>query len=183
MQVFRTVLPGVLLLRPRRFLDERGFFAESYNRRQFEQAGIATEFVQDNLSFSENPFTLRGLHFQRTPFAQAKLVSVIKGRVRDVVVDLRRSSLHFAQHLSIQLSAAEGDQLFVPEGFAHGFLTLEPETLFAYKVSTYYSREHEEGICFDDPVLNIDWGIESVVTTSIKDRAWSGFDPQAEYFE
>ena len=129
MDVTPTPLAGVLVLKPKRFMDARGFFSETYNRRDLAEAGIEVDFVQDNLSMSRQPGTLRGLHFQREPQAQAKLVGVSKGAVRDVVVDLRLSSPTFAKHFSVVLSSDEGNQIFIPSGFAHGFLTLEPDTL------------------------------------------------------
>jgi dTDP-4-dehydrorhamnose 3,5-epimerase len=183
MHVIPTSFSGVFVLKPRRFEDWRGFFSESYNKKRLAEAGIAIDFVQDNLSLSEPVRTLRGLHFQREPFAQAKLVSVIQGAALDVVVDLRRSSPSFGQHIAIELSASEGNQLFIPVGFAHGFLTLEPNTLFVYKVSNYYSLEHYGGIRFDDAQIGIDWGCppESIVTSD-RDRDWPPFDPSTDYF-
>ena len=135
------------------------------------------------VSVSEPRGTLRGLHFQKEPFAQVKLVSVVQGAARDVVVDLRHSSPTFGRHFSILLSAEEGNQVFVPIGFAHGFLTLEPDTMLSYKVSNYYSPEHDFGIRFDDPRLGIDWGFDPAsIITSEKDQLLPSFDPQTEYF-
>ena len=183
MHVTTTPFPGVLILQPKRFLDVRGFFSETYNRRRATEAGIFVEFVQDNLAYSKTRHTLRGLHFQREPFAQAKLVGVVRGSVLDVIVDLRRTSPCFGCAFTVELSAAEGNQLFVPVGFAHGFLTLEAETLFTYKVSNHYSPEHEGGIRFDDPLLAISWGAEAnLIVTSNKDRELPSFDPKTEYF-
>jgi dTDP-4-dehydrorhamnose 3,5-epimerase len=176
-------LPGLLLLKPRRTEDGRGFFCETYHKRRLAEAGIDACFVQDNLSLSKWEGTLRGLHFQNEPFAQAKLVGVLKGEARDVAVDLRRSSKTFGRHFSIVLSEAEGNQLFIPVGFAHGFVTLKPDTLFAYKVSNYYSPEHDTGIRFDDPVLCIDWDrAADTLVVSERDRALGRFDPKTEYF-
>lgn len=182
MDVMAAPLPGVLILKPARFRDARGVFIETYNKQRLAKLGIAVEFVQDNISFSASAGTLRGLHFQRPPFAQAKLVSILKGSVIDVVVDLRKDSLTFAQHVSVRLSSEQGNQLFVPEGFAHGFLTLEPDTLFAYKVSAYYSPEHESGIKWNDARLGIDWGLGEVVLSD-KDARLPAFDPSLSYFE
>jgi len=183
MHVATTPLPGLMVLRPCRIEDGRGFFSESYNRRRLAEAGIQTDFVQDNLSLSKADGTLRGLHFQRQPFAQAKLIGVLKGAALDVVVDLRRSSSTFGRHFSIVLSEAEGNQLFVPVGFAHGFVTLMPDTLVAYKASAYYSPEHDAGIRFDDSGLGIDWGVASnTLVVSERDQALPSFDPKAEYF-
>jgi len=176
-------LPGLMIIRNKRFPDSRGFFEQSYSKEGLAQLGLDVEFVQDNLSFNSSPFTLRGLHFQREPFAQAKLVSVIRGRALDVVVDLRQSSPAFGKHFKLELSAVDGDQLFVPAGFAHGFLTQEPETLFSYKTSRPYSPAHEGGICFDDGLLGIDWAADpDKIIISTKDRAWPPFDTRMDYF-
>jgi dTDP-4-dehydrorhamnose 3,5-epimerase len=175
--------PDVLILKPKRFSDLRGFFSETYNKRRLKQAGIDVEFVQDNLSYSEPRGTLRGLHFQREPFAQVKLVSIVKGAVRDVIVDIRHSSPTFGRHVSILLSAEEGNQVLIPIGFAHGFVTLEPDTMLSYKVSNYYSPEHDSGIRFDDPLLGIDWGCDAAsIVISEKDQKLPPFDPKATYF-
>ena len=183
MLVTPTGLPDLFVLQPQRFNDVRGFFCESYNKERLAEAGIFIDFVQDNLSFSASVWTLRGLHFQREPFAQAKLVSVIRGGALDVVVDLRRNSPCFGRHLAIELNAAEGQQLFIPVGFAHGFLTLEPNTLFAYKVSNYYSPEHDAGIRFNDTQLGIDWGVPpDLIRTSDKDKKLPTFNPKTDYF-
>jgi dTDP-4-dehydrorhamnose 3,5-epimerase len=183
MEVTPTLLPGVLILRPDRFPDARGFFSESYNKRRLARAGVDIDFVQDNIAYCRPRLTLRGLHFQKEPFAQAKLVSVVKGTALDVVVDLKRSSPSFGRHFAIELSAAKGNQLFIPVGFAHGFMTLKPDTLFAYKVSNYYSVEHDTGIRFDDALLGIDWGPDpDLIVTSGKDRQLPPFDPKAAYF-
>jgi dTDP-4-dehydrorhamnose 3,5-epimerase len=179
-----THLPGVIIIRNRRFHDARGFFVQSYSKRDFAQLGISEAFVQDNLGFNIKAPTLRGLHFQREPFAQAKLVTVVRGRVLDVVVDLRRGSPTFGEHLKVTLSDAEGEQLFVPPGFAHGYLTHQPETLLAYKVSKPYSPQHEGGLCFDDRLLDIDWGAPtSEIVISDRDRSWPEFDPRSSYFK
>jgi dTDP-4-dehydrorhamnose 3,5-epimerase len=183
MDIVTTPLPGLMILKPRRIEDGRGFFCESYHKQRLADAGIDACFVQDNLSLSKPEGTLRGLHFQKTPLEQAKLVGVVNGEVRDVAVDLRRGSKTFGRHFSIVLSEAEGNQLFIPAGFAHGFVTLKPDTLFAYKVSSYYSPGQEAGIRFDDPLLGIDWGrAADTLVVSERDRALPGFDPKAEYF-
>ena len=137
MQVSETSLPGVRILTPKRFRDHRGFFAETYSRRTLAAAGIATEFVQDNLSVSTAAGTVRGLHFQIPPFAQAKLVYAAKGSLYDVVVDIRHGSPTYGRHVGVTLSAAEGNQIYVPAGFAHGLCTLEPDTQVVYKVSAF----------------------------------------------
>jgi dTDP-4-dehydrorhamnose 3,5-epimerase len=183
MEITTTPLSGVLVLRPKRFFDPRGFFSETYNQRRFEQAGVDVVFVQDNVSVSKPRGTLRGLHYQTEPFAQAKLVGVLAGSIRDVAVDLRRSSPTFGQYFSVRLSAEEGNQIFIPVGFAHAFLTLEPDTMIFYKVSSFYSPEHDAGIRYDDALLGIDWGTDRAsVLTSDKDRQLPAFDPKADYF-
>ncbi|MDP6951657.1 MAG: dTDP-4-dehydrorhamnose 3,5-epimerase [Alphaproteobacteria bacterium] len=159
MEVEATAIPAVKLIRPRVFRDSRGCFSETYRSDSYAQAGIDTAFVQDNLSLSPTPGTVRGLHFQLPPHAQAKLVSVASGRVLDVALDLRRGSPTFAQHVAVELSAADGEQLFVPEGFAHGFCSLAPDTRVTYKVSAFYAPDHEAGLRWDDPTLGIVWPV------------------------
>lgn len=171
LEIEQTTLGGVLIVTPRRFGDARGFFSEVYNRARFTQAGIAAEFIQDNHSMSAPAGTVRGLHFQRPPHAQAKLVRVLKGSIVDVVVDLRRASPTYGQHVKVELSAASWRQLFVPAGFAHGFCTLEPDTEVFYKVDACYSPEHDGGILWNDPALGIDWPVKSdAAILSDKDR-------------
>jgi dTDP-4-dehydrorhamnose 3,5-epimerase len=174
MDVERLEIPEVLLLRPRRFADERGFFVETYQRERLAAAGIACDFVQDNLSHSAKAGTLRGLHYQRPPHAQAKLVSVLAGRILDVAVDARRGSPTYGRHVKAELTADEGTQLFVPEGFLHGFVTLEPDTRVAYKVSDYYAADCDGGVRWDDPDLAIDWGVKAPLL-SPKDAAAPSF--------
>lgn len=170
MIVSDTNFAGVKLLEPPRFGDARGFFSEIYNQGRFAEAGIPTVFVQDNHSLSRPTGTVRGLHFQVEPFAQAKLIRVARGRIFDVVVDLRRASPTFGRHLAVELDAANGRQLFVPAGFAHGFCTLEPDTEITYKVSAYYSREHDRCLYWADPALEIEWPVDpDAATVSEKD--------------
>ena len=160
LEVADTDLPGVRLLRPRRHEDGRGSFSETWSRAAWAAAGIAVEFVQDNQSLSRSPGTVRGLHFQRPPMAQAKLVRVLQGAILDVVVDIRPDSPTFRRHVAIELDAAGGGQLFVPaEGFAHGFCTLAPDTVVFYKVSAPYAPQHERGILWCDPALAIPWPV------------------------
>jgi len=175
MQIQSLAIPDVKIITPVRHADERGFFCEAYNQADFAAAGIDIPFVQDNHSLSVPQGTVRGLHFQTPPFAQAKLVRVLRGAIIDVAVDLRRASPTFGQHVSAVLSAAEGNQILVPVGFAHGFATLEPNTEILYKVSAPYSREHDKGLLWNDPALNIAWpvGPEAAVL-SAKDRAQPG---------
>ncbi|MCV9961821.1 dTDP-4-dehydrorhamnose 3,5-epimerase [Pararhizobium sp. BT-229] len=164
-------LDGVLELTPRRYEDERGFFTETYNAATFAAKGIDTIFVQDNHSYSAKAGTLRGLHYQLPPRAQAKLVRVVRGRVFDVAVDLRRGSPTFAKWAGIELSAEKGNQILVPAGFAHGFVTLEPDTEVLYKVSDFYSPDHDRAIRFDDPEMGIDWPVAARdLLLSEKDR-------------
>jgi dTDP-4-dehydrorhamnose 3,5-epimerase len=165
-------IPDVVLVETPRFGDARGWFSESYNRRVFAQNGIEAEFVQDNVSFSAVVGTMRGLHYQAPPNAQGKLVRVLQGCILDVAVDMRRHSASYGAHVSAELSAENGRQLHVPIGFAHGFVTREPDTIVAYKVTNFYAPEADHGIFWADPELGIDWGIsEAEATLSAKDRA------------
>lgn len=165
---------GVLEIVPRRFGDDRGFFAETWNKERFEQAGVANEWCQDNQSLSAEPGTLRGLHYQTPPFAQAKLVRVLRGSVFDVAVDIRRGSPTFGRWVSLTLSADSFNQILVPRGFAHGFLTLEPDTMVLYKVDAPYSGESDRSIRWNDPDIGIDWplgrdGVPNAPVLSAKD--------------
>lgn len=158
LEVEPLAIDGVLLVTPRRFGDDRGFFSEVYNRRAFAAAtGIDPDFVQDNHSRSRDPGTVRGLHFQRPPHAQGKLVRVGRGRIFDVAVDLRPGSPTYARHVAVELAADDGRQLWIPPGFAHGFMTLEPATDVLYKVTAFYAPESEGGIQWRDPTLTIPW--------------------------
>jgi dTDP-4-dehydrorhamnose 3,5-epimerase len=147
----------VVLVTPRRFGDARGWFTESWNRARFEDWGIKAEFCQDNHSLSQGSGTLRGLHFQRAPHAQAKLVRCLKGRIFDVAVDIRRASPTYRRWVGVELSAEKGNQLFIPAGYAHGFVTLEVDVEVAYKVDAYYAPEADGGVAWDDPGIRIDW--------------------------
>jgi dTDP-4-dehydrorhamnose 3,5-epimerase len=167
-----TALAGVKIITPRKQGDHRGFFSETHNQRSFEQAGIGLQFVQDNHSLSAEVGTVRGLHFQSPPFAQDKLVRVIRGAILDVVVDLRASSPTFGKHTTVELSAQNWRQLLAPAGFAHGFCTLEPDTEVLYKVSNYYSAANDLGLAWDDPALGIAWPVAAdKAILSNKDRA------------
>ncbi len=157
MDCARAAIPEILVITPRRFGDSRGFFTETFNARSYAAMMPGVAFVQDNMSLSVPRFTVRGLHLQVPPRAQAKLVSVLRGAVLDVAVDLRRGSPSFGRHVAVTLTAARGEQVFVPPGFAHGFCTLEPETLVHYKVSDFYAPEAERGIFWADPALAIAW--------------------------
>ncbi|MCG5247996.1 dTDP-4-dehydrorhamnose 3,5-epimerase [Methylorubrum extorquens] len=154
-------MPGVNLIKPRRIVDDRGWFSETYSRKVAFDIGITDDFVQDNHSLSRRAGTLRGLHFQTPPYAQAKLIRCTRGKLMDYAVDLRRDSPTYGQHVAAELSAENGWQLFVPIGFAHGFITLEPDTEVVYKVTNYYSPEHDGGIRFDDPNIAINWVAQS----------------------
>ena len=172
MQVEQTKLPGVVLVTPKRFGDERGFFSEVYNKDAYSNAGIAVEFAQDNHSLSRDVGVVRGLHFQSPPHAQDKLVRVGAGRVLDVAVDIRKGSPTFGEWIAVELSAEVGNQLFIPKGFLHGFATLAPNFELLYKCSDFYAPDCDGAVRFDDPDLGIDWGIDtSSVTLSGKDAA------------
>ena len=165
-------IAGVCEIRTRRFADERGFFSEVWNADSWAQAGLAPQFVQDNHSLSRRAGVLRGLHFQTPPFAQEKLVRVTRGSIFDVAVDLRQGSISFGKYVSLVVSAKDWNQMLIPEGFAHGFLTLEPNTEVQYKVSRFYSEAHDRAIRFDDPAIAIDWPISAdKLILSDKDRA------------
>jgi dTDP-4-dehydrorhamnose 3,5-epimerase len=171
----RLPIAGPLLISPRRFSDARGTFAETYSRRDFTALGIAEEFVQDNHSMSTGVGTVRGLHFQLPPRAQAKLVRVLRGRVLDVIVDLRRGSATYGRHAAAELSAENALMLYVPVGFAHGFVTREPDTEVAYKVTDTYAPECDRGLAWDDKALGIAWGVAAdAAILSDKDRTWPG---------
>ena len=176
MEITQTDLPGVLILTPRRFADARGFFSESWNQRVMEAAGIEIAFVQDNHSLSRDVGTVRGLHFQSPPHAQAKLVRCGRGALYDVAVDVRRGSPSYGKWVGVELSADNGRQLLIPEGFLHGFVTREPDTEVIYKCSDFYAPECDGAVRFDDPDFGIDWGIEaSAAVLSDKDRAAQSF--------
>jgi dTDP-4-dehydrorhamnose 3,5-epimerase len=176
LEITQTDLPGVLILTPRRFADARGFFSESWNQRVMEEAGIEIAFVQDNHSLSRDVGTVRGLHFQSPPHAQAKLVRCGRGALYDVAVDVRRGSPSYGKWVGVELSADNGRQLLIPAGFLHGFVTREPDTEVIYKCSDFYAPECDGAVRFDDPDLGIDWGIEaSAAVLSDKDRAAQSF--------
>ena len=170
MKVDKTKIPGVFVFTPERYGDARGFFAETWNRRQLAAAGVDIDFVQDNHSMSRQAGTLRGLHYQAPPHAQGKLVRCGRGSLLDVAVDGRKGSPTYGQHVGVTLSAEKWNQLLVPVGFAHCFMTLEPDTEVLYKVSNPYSKEHERAIRWNDPALGIEWpAIEGEPTLSERD--------------
>jgi dTDP-4-dehydrorhamnose 3,5-epimerase len=183
MLIESTRIEGVKIITPKRHGDDRGFFSETYNQETWRKAGLNYNFVQDNHSLSGEVGTIRGMHFQTPPFAQAKLVRVTRGRVLDVVVDLRRSSPSFGRHVAVELSAANWRQLLVPIGFAHGFCTIEPATEFLYKVTNFYSAPNDCGLAFDDPDLGIDWPIaRDRAHLSDKDHEWPRLRDLVETF-
>ncbi|MDQ0325197.1 dTDP-4-dehydrorhamnose 3,5-epimerase [Rhodopseudomonas julia] len=165
-------LEGVVEIVPKKFGDDRGFFSETYNADRFAEAGIPLAFVQDNHSYSKAVGVLRGLHYQLPPRAQDKLVRVTRGRILDVAVDIRRSSPTFRRWVSLEVSAEKWNQILIPAGFAHGFLTLEPDTEVIYKVTDVYSPEHDRSLRFDDPEIGVDWPLSGdALTLSAKDQA------------
>ena len=171
MMVHALELAGVFEISPRKFGDDRGFFSETYNAKSFAEAGIDLTFVQDNLSYSAAKGVVRGLHYQLPPFAQDKLVRVTRGAILDVAVDIRKSSPTFGKWVALEVSAEKWNQILVPKGFAHGFMTLVENTEVIYKVTNYYSPEHDRSIQFDDPAIGIDWPLSSSgVQLSDKDR-------------
>ena len=179
-----TELDGVLLIVPVRHTDARGFFSETYNRAAFREIGVNSDFIQDNHSLSRVPGTVRGLHFQIPPCAQAKLVRVLRGAICDVAVDIRRTSPTFGRNFATTLSAENGAQLFIPAGFAHGYCTLEPDTEVSYKVDAPFSRDHERGLRWNDPALGIDWPmLESDATVLERDRLQPILDALPAFFD
>jgi dTDP-4-dehydrorhamnose 3,5-epimerase len=177
MEMRKTELEGVIECQPKRHGDERGWFSEVWNQATLANLGIDIEWVQDNEARSVAAGTLRGLHFQIDPHAQDKLVRVVAGRVLDVAVDIRRSSSMFGQHVAVELSSDLGNQLLVPRGFAHGYCTMEPDSVIAYKVSGFYSPECDRSLKWDDPDLRIDWPVDA------GDAVVSGKDQQAPLFQ
>ncbi|MEM1211553.1 MAG: dTDP-4-dehydrorhamnose 3,5-epimerase [Planctomycetota bacterium] len=169
MNVQPLAIPDVKLITPQRFGDHRGFFMETYSEPKLAEHGITDRFVQDNHSKSATVGTLRGLHFQKPPHAQAKLVRVTAGRVFDVAVDIRKGSPTYGQHVTAELSGDNDAQLYVPIGFAHGFVTVEPDTEFLYKVSGLYAPQADAGIIWNDPELAIDWPLDVEPVLSDKD--------------
>tara|TARA_B110000503_G_scaffold137641_1_gene222225 strand:- start:737 stop:1303 length:567 start_codon:yes stop_codon:yes gene_type:complete len=171
LEIVETAIPEIKVLIPRRFGDDRGYFSESWNKQRMADAGLDFEWVQDNHSCSVASPTVRGLHFQSPPHAQAKLVRCGQGRLFDVAIDIRKGSPTFAQWVGYELSAENGAQLLIPEGFLHGFVTREPNTEIVYKCSDYYAPECDGAVRFDDPEIGIDWGIDpAAAILSAKDQ-------------
>ena len=179
-----TAIAAIKIVTPKKFGDHRGFFSETWSRKAFAEAGLDLDFVQDNQSLSAPVGTLRGLHFQSPPFAQDKLVRVTRGRILDVAVDIRASSPTFGKHVAVELSAENWKQLLIPAGFAHGFVTLEPDTEVLYKVTAPYAPENDHGLAFDDPALGIDWRLPlSGLTLADKDRKHPCLAEMLRYFD
>lgn len=171
MKIEQTPIKDLQIIIPTVFTDERGYFFEAYHQQKLEDLGLSIDFIQDNQSFSQKG-TIRGLHYQNPPYAQSKLVRVLSGEIMDVAVDLRKDSPTFGQHFSILLSAENQKQLFIPQGFAHGFSVLSETATILYKCDQVYHKESEGGIRFDDAELNIDWGVElQSAVVSEKDMA------------
>jgi len=170
MNIIKTEIEGVVILEPRVFKDDRGYFMESFSKKFFDTEVCKTEFVQDNESKSSYG-VLRGLHFQKPPYAQSKLVRVVKGSVLDVAVDIRKGSATFGKHVAVELTEDNKRQFFVPRGFAHGFVVLSEEVIFQYKCDNFYALQHEGAIAWNDPALNIDWKIaDDKIILSEKDN-------------
>jgi dTDP-4-dehydrorhamnose 3,5-epimerase len=183
MRFHQTEINEVKLITPARHGDARGFFSEVFNESVLRQAGIDTHFVQDNHSLSRREGVVRGLHFQIPPLAQAKLLRVSAGAIFDVAVDIRWGSPSFGRHVAVVLSAAEWNQIWIPEGFAHGYCTLEPNTEVLYKVNNYYSAEHDRGLLWNDPALGIAWPVDGgEALLSDKDRAHPVLAELPRYF-
>jgi len=183
--VEETSIKGVLVITPKRFSDDRGFFSEVYNAQTLATGGLEQNFVQDNHSYSADAGTVRGLHYQSPPAAQAKLVRVSRGAVIDIAVDIRQGSPTFGMHVKQKLSSDNGVQLYVPDGFLHGFITLEPHTEVQYKVSSYYAPEHDGAVLWNSPELGIDWGLDAAkAVLSKKDASavpWEDFQTPFEH--
>jgi dTDP-4-dehydrorhamnose 3,5-epimerase len=179
-----TSIEAVKIVTPKSFADARGVFCETYNRNRFFEHGITLDFVQDNVSSSAQAGTIRGLHFQSKPSAQDKLIRVVRGSIFDVAVDMRRSSPTYGRWIAETLTAADGRQLLVPVGFAHGYCTLEPDTHVLYKTTAYYSPPSDLGIAWNDPDLGIHWPVEpGKAILSEKDTRLPGFNALPAYFE
>ena len=177
MKIEKTRIDGLLVITPKVFGDERGHFFESFRKDIFEEHGVAEDFIQDNQSLSSKGI-LRGLHFQKEPHAQGKLVRVLQGSVLDVAVDIRSNSITYGQHVAIELNGSNNTMFYIPPGFAHGFLTLEDNTIFAYKCTQYYHKDSEDCILWNSPSLGINWGINSPILSE-KDKIakdFSNFD-------
>lgn len=184
MEFLPTAIPEVLILAPKKIEDNRGFFTEVYRQDIFLSRGLILNFVQENHSLSRLPGTIRGLHFQTPPFAQDKLVRVVRGRIIDVAVDIRRKSPTYGRHIATELTAASLHQIYIPVGFAHGFCTLDPDTEVVYKVTSYYARQSDQGLLWNDPDLAINWPRDLAgFELSDKDRKHPALRDLPPYFE
>lgn len=181
MEIAKTPIDGLLVIKPDVFADNRGYFFETYNEEKFRQLGLRTDFVQDNESCSSKG-VVRGLHFQVPPFAQAKLIRVVRGSVLDFALDIRRGSPTYGKYFSVKLDDKEKNMFFIPEGFAHGFLTLEDDTVFSYKCTALYNKQSERGLLWNDKRLNIDWTIAEPILSD-KDKLWGKFDEFTSPFD
>jgi dTDP-4-dehydrorhamnose 3,5-epimerase len=184
LEVRETGLPGLRVLVPKRLRDERGFLAETWRRDRFHELGLGRAWCQENHAGSSRAGTVRGLHYQVPPAAQAKLVRVVRGALLDVAVDLRRGSPTFGRHAAVELSTANFRQLFIPAGFAHGYCTLEPDTEILYRLDHVYAPEHERGISWNDPELGIEWPVDPAsAIVSAKDRSLPRLADQPDLFD
>lgn len=183
MEVIETTIPEVKLIRPRRHGDERGYFSEVYSRRAWSELGLELEFIQDNQSLSRQRGVVRGLHFQVPPFAQTKLMRVVRGKILDVAVDIRHGSPTFGRFAAAVLSADQWNQMLIPRGFAHGFCTLEPDTEVLYKVDTFYEPSHDRGLLWNDSEVGIEWPVEGAsAILSERDRRHPRLSEMPPYF-
>jgi len=183
MDIRKFKIPDVKLIVPKRFGDGRGYFSEIWSDRRFREEVANVTFVQDNQSMSAKKGTVRGLHFQKPPFAQGKLIHVVTGAIFDVAVDIRTGSPTYKRHVAIRLDTVEGAQLWVPPGFLHGFCTLEDDTIVQYKVTSYYSPSHDAGVLWNDPELNIHWPVDvGCAALSDKDRCLPRFHDISDFF-
>lgn len=184
MEFKRLAIPDVIEIEPRKFGDERGYFSEIFRLDRFHAEAVPVDFVQENQSLSVRTGTIRGLHFQTHPFAQGKLVRCLAGSIFDVAVDLRKKSPHFGQWVAAELSAEQGNQLWIPAGFGHGFCTLQPSSIVCYKVTAYYSQADDKGVAWDDPDIGIAWPeVADADTLSAKDRVQPWLADLPAYFE
>ena len=176
MNVIQTEIPGLLVIEPKILGDTRGYFFESYSQKAMAEAGINTEFRQDNQSFSKYG-VIRGLHFQLNPYSQTKLIRAVEGTIYDVVLDLRKNSPAFGKLFGIELSAKNKRQLYIPQGFAHGFSVLSEQTTILYKCDNFYHPQSEGGVAYNDPALSIDWKVDAIrATVSDRDKCWPTLD-------
>ncbi len=180
MDILSTPIPDLFIIQPAVYADERGYFYESYNKTVFEKCGIHADFIQDNQSLSQKG-VLRGLHFQNPPFAQGKLVRTIKGAIYDVAVDIRKNSPTYGKYFGFELNETNKTMLWIPPGFAHGFLTLENNTIFSYKCTNVYNKAAEDSLLWNDPTLAIDWKVNNPILSE-KDKSGNLFNEYKSMF-